>query len=58
MNYVLANVWRGESDKYFHDQMSRLRFLLVSAVETSGGQEKKDQFLFCKRTWVYGVLSC
>jgi len=40
MNYVLANVQRGEAENYWHDAMSRLRLVLGSAVKTSGGQER------------------
>jgi len=58
MNYVLVNVWRREAENYWHDEMNRLRFLLGSAVKTSGGQERQDQFLLYKRTRAYGVLSC
>jgi len=40
MNFVLANVWRGEAENYWHDAMKRPRFLRGSAVKTSGGQER------------------
>jgi len=39
MNYVLGNIWRGEAKYYWHDTMSGLKFLLGSALKTSGGHE-------------------
>jgi len=40
MNYVLVNVWGGEAENYWHDEMSRLIFLLGPVVGTSGGQKR------------------
>jgi len=40
MNYVLPNIWRRDAENCWHEAISRLRFLLGSAVKTSGAQER------------------
>ena len=48
MNHILVNVWRREAENYWHDEMNRLRFLLGSAVKTSGDRRGKTSFYFIK----------